>query len=245
MRQVEKLQIAEQTSYIFRQDHQKLAVRETMLQLCFFVGIREMKDLINFSNEQDTYCGTRHASKLLEVSVGTVHNLLEANKLVGWKTQGGHRRISLKSIHSYLQQNNALPAKSPEAEVATQVLIVEDDENTRAMYQAYFHQWNLPLELVIYASAIDALSDLHALTPMILLTDLHMSTMDGFEFITTVRKYKALDTLPIIAITGMTNENITDHGGLDGDVMILKKPIDMEWLKGLLQGIISMRNDMR
>ena len=30
---------------------------------------------------------------------------------------------------------------------------------------------------------------------------------------------------------------------LDADVLILKKPIDMEWLKGLLQGIISMRGN--
>ena len=47
----------------------------------------------------DGYCGTSYAAKMLGISVGTVQGLVEKNDLKAWKTQGGHRRISLQSIH--------------------------------------------------------------------------------------------------------------------------------------------------
>jgi excisionase family DNA binding protein len=190
------------------------------------------------TDEQNRYCGTRHAANLLGLSIATVQNLVDANKLIAWKTEGGHRRISLNSIIDYKKKNNI---NSVLVE-ALQVLIVEDDVNTRNMYEAYFSQWNLPLDVVIYASALDALVDLHSLTPMVLLTDLHMSQMDGFEFINTVRRNSKFSTLPIIAITGMTSDKIHSSGGLDEDVLILNKPIDMDWLKEFLLGILSMQS---
>jgi excisionase family DNA binding protein len=191
------------------------------------------------ADEQSQYCGTRHAANLLGLSISTVQNLVDANMLIAWKTAGGHRRISLNSIIDYKEKNNII--SNPVIEEASQVLIVEDDVNTRNMYDAYFSQWNLPLDVVIYASALDALVDLHSLTPMVLLTDLHMSKMDGFEFINTVRKNSKFSSLPIIAITGMTSDKIHNSGGLDGDVLILNKPIDMDWLKEFLLGILSMQ----
>ena len=50
----------------------------------------------------DGYCGTSYAAKMLGISVGTVQGLVEKNDLKAWKTQGGHRRISLQSIQPYL-----------------------------------------------------------------------------------------------------------------------------------------------
>jgi excisionase family DNA binding protein len=44
----------------------------------------------------DEYCGTSYAAKLLNLSVGSVQSLVEKNELVAWKTQGGHRRISIQ-----------------------------------------------------------------------------------------------------------------------------------------------------
>jgi excisionase family DNA binding protein len=202
-----------------------------------------MKNIMNTyevkADEQDRYCGTGHAAKLLGLSTATVQKLVDANKLIAWKTEGAHRRISLKSIINYKNNNSKFYSILREV---SQVLIIEDDINTRNMYAAYFGQWNLPLNVVIYASALDALIDLHSLMPMVLLTDLHMSKMDGFEFINTVRKNPKFSELPIIAITGMTSDQIHSSGGLDGDVFILNKPIDMDWLKEFLLGILSMQS---
>lgn len=196
------------------------------------------------SNLPDTnlFCGTSYAAKLLGLSVGTVQALVEGNKLIAWKTHGGHRRISLQSLQDYQKAQNMTPLDLPSNAGKLHVLVVEDDVNTQKMYQSYFDRWALPLDIIIYSSAIDALLDLPILQPLILLTDLQMNDMDGFKFIKTIREHKLFADLPIIALTGLSEESITESGGLHKDVLVLKKPIDMDWLKGFLEGLVVMKS---
>jgi len=189
----------------------------------------------------DGYCGTSYAAKLLKLSVGTIQNLVESNALKAWKTQGGHRRISLQSIQEYQLSNNLESTAWYSGEVRLRALVVEDDENTRLMYQAYFDRWALPLDVVMYASAMEALLDMPAMQPQVLLTDLNMPKMDGFQFLKTLREHKLFSTLPIIVMTGLTTQQIALKGGLPLEVQILQKPIDMEWLHGFLEALITVR----
>jgi CheY-like chemotaxis protein len=97
------------------------------------------------------------------------------------------------------------------------------------------------LEIVVYASAMEALLDLPVLNPRVLLTDLHMPDMNGFKLIQTIREHKLFAELPIIALTGLTTEAIEKEGGRLKDVLVLNKPIDMDWLKGFFEGMVSMK----
>lgn len=189
----------------------------------------------------DGYCGTSYAAKLLKLSVGTIQNLVESNSLKAWKTQGGHRRISLQSIQEYQYANNLESTPWHSSHAKLRVLVVEDDESTRLMYQAYFDRWALPLDVTMYASAMEALLDMPAMQPQVLLTDLNMPDMDGFRFLKTLREHKLFNALPIIVMTGLSNEQIEAKGGLPKEVQILQKPIDMEWLRGFLDALITVR----
>jgi excisionase family DNA binding protein len=190
----------------------------------------------------DGYCGTSYAAKLLNVSVGTIQNLVESNSLQAWKTKGGHRRISLQSIKDYQILNKLESANFYSNDSNLRVLVVEDDENTRLMYQAFFDRWSLPLDVTMYASAMEALIDMPAMRPQILLTDLNMPKIDGFKFLKTLREHRLFSHLPIIVMTGLSNEQIQERGGLPHEVQLLRKPIDMEWVRGFLGALISIRN---
>ena len=180
----------------------------------------------------DGYCGTSYAAKMLGISVGTVQGLVEKNDLKAWKTQGGHRRISLKSIQEYQRRHNLAPASMMQGEDRLRVLVVEDDESTRLMLQANFDQWGLPLDVVMYASAMEALLDMPSLQPQVLLTDLRMPNVDGFEFLKTLSTHALFSNLAVVVITGMSAEDVRAKGGL---------PIDMDWLHGFLDALMSVR----
>ena len=191
--------------------------------------------------DQDRFCSTSSAATILGLSVSAVQILVDANKLTAWKTQGGHRRISLQSIQEYQFANNLEPTAWYTNDVRLRALVVEDDESTRLMYQAYFDRWALPLDVVMYASAMEALLDMPAMQPQVLLTDLNMPNMDGFKFLKTVREHKLFSSLPIIVLTGLSNDQIALKGGLPKDVQVLQKPIDMEWLRGFIEALITIR----
>ena len=199
---------------------------------------------MNFSSSKepyDGYCGTSYAAKLLGVSVGTVQGLVEKNDLKAWKTQGGHRRISMHSIQEYQRRHNLSPASLIQGEDKLRVLVVEDDEPTRVMLQTNFDQWGLPLDAIMYASAMEALLDMPTLQPQVLLTDLRMPNVDGFEFLRTLSEHTIFNSLAVVVITGMTPDEIASKGGLPDGVQFLQKPIDMDWLRGFLDALMSVR----
>lgn len=196
---------------------------------------------LSIKEPYDGYCGTSYAAKVLGISVGTVQGLVEKNDLRAWKTQGGHRRISLLSIQEYQRRHNLSQASSSAAEDCLRVLVVEDDENTRLMLQANFEKWGLPIDAVMYASAMEALLDMPSLQPQVLLTDLRMPNVDGFQFLKTLSQHALFSSLAIVAITGMSAKEVQAKGGLPDGVQLLQKPIDLDWLRGFFDALMSMR----
>lgn len=193
------------------------------------------------SEGYESFCGTSYASKLLGLSVGTVQGLVEKNELRAWRTNGGHRRISLKSIQEYQHRHNLYPNALMHGEERLKVLVVEDDEATRVMLQMNFDRWGLPLDVIMYTSAIEAMLDIPSLHPQVLLTDLVMPGVDGFEFVKTLNEHASFRSMAVVAMTGLNSQQVKDMGGLPESVQLLLKPIDLEWLRGFLGALISVR----
>lgn len=193
------------------------------------------------SDGYESFCGTSYASKLLGLSVGTIQGLVEKNELRAWRTNGGHRRISLKSIQEYQHRHNLHPNALMHGEERLKVLVVEDDDATRLMLQMNMDDWGLPLDVIMYTSAMEAMLDIPSLHPQVLLTDLVMPGVDGFEFVKTLHEHASFRSIAVVAMTGLQSEQVKDMGGLPEGVQLLLKPIDLEWLRGFLGALISVR----
>ncbi len=196
-------------------------------------------------DSSDEYCGTSYAAKLLNLSVGSIQSLVEKNELIAWKTQGGHRRISIESIYQYQNRANLSPKAQNHHSNFLKVMVVEDDDNTRAMYQAYFDQWDLPIDAILLGSAIEALLDISLVNPQVLLTDLRMPGVDGVEMIRQLNAHPQYAHLAVIIITGLNKEDIQAYGDLPSGTHILQKPVDMGWLKGYFQAMLSLRTPVK
>ena len=189
----------------------------------------------------DEYCGTSYAAKLLNLSVGSIQSLVEKNELFAWKTQGGHRRISLQSIYQYQSRANLLPKLPAQSGKYLKVMVVEDDANTRDMYQAYFDSWDLPIDAVMQVSAIEALLDIPVVKPQVLMTDLRMPGIDGVAMLRQLSVHPQFTKMSVIVITGLSNDEIAAYGELPTGTHVLHKPVDMGWLKGYFQALMSLR----
>ena len=93
----------------------------------------------------------------------------------------------------------------------------------------------------MYASAMEALLDMPSLQPQVLLTDLRMPNVDGFQFLKTLSQHALFSSLAIVAITGMSAKEVQAKGGLPDGVQLLQKPIDLDWLRGFFDALMSMR----
>lgn len=192
----------------------------------------------DFASED--YCGTSYAAKLLGLSVATVQSLVEKGEIEAWKTLGGHRRIALQSINAYLGRNG-----SPLARVDThpkhrlRVLLVEDDERTRALYQCQFDEWDLPIDCTWMSSALEALMDIASMRPDLLITDLSMPGVDGIEMLRTIKRNHHLADMQIVVISGLAAEVIAGRGGLPPQARLVPKPVNPDWLHGYISALVD------
>ena len=88
---------------------------------------------------------------------------------------------------------------------------------------------------------MEALLDMPTMQPQVLLTDLRMPNVDGFEFLRTLSEHSIFNSLAVVVITGMSPDEISAKGGLPDGVQLLQKPIDLDWLRGFLDALMSVR----
>lgn len=187
----------------------------------------------------ESFCGTFYAAKMLGVSVGTVQGLVEKGELQAWKTKGGHRRISVKSIRDYQQLHGVPNAGSDMPQL--RVLLVDDDALSLEVLKSHVEKMNLHIDLTGMTSAMEAMIDVSGLKPDILMTDLNMPGVDGFELMRTLRKNPGFSSMILVAMTGLAEDDIVSRGGLPPHTVTVRKPFDSKWLNGFFSGVMAAR----
>ena len=109
------------------------------------------------------------------------------------------------------------------------------------MYQAHFDQWDLSIDPTIASSAIEALLDIAVVKPQVLLTDLRMPGIDGVEMLRQLNTHPQFAQVAVIVITGLTDDEIKAYGDLPDGTHVLRKPVDMGWLRGYFQAMLTIR----
>ena len=120
-------------------------------------------------------------------------------------------------------------------------MVVEDDGPTRAMYQAHFDQWDMPIDVVVCASAIEALLDIPMVKPQVLIADLRMPGVDGAAMLRQLSLHPLFVKLAVIVVTGLSLQEVQAYGPLPEGTQVVQKPVDMGWLKGYFQALLSLR----
>lgn len=121
------------------------------------------------------------------------------------------------------------PSESPTEVMPGAILLVDDSAVARAKLQKLFESAGYQVEVAADGrQALEALGRAHF---SVMITDLEMPNMDGFELIAAVQGSLDTEDLPVIAITGHDelSARVHDYQGLFG---IFKKPWnDRELLK--------------
>jgi CheY-like chemotaxis protein len=171
--------------------------------------------------------------------VGTVQSLVDRQVLDAWVTLGGHRRISLESIHRYQAQQQKLPALTRLIENRLRVMVIDDDAVTRHLLQDACLSTHPHIECCAMASGIEALLTLPSFQAQIIILDLLMPEVDGWEFVKRVKHKEGFEQLQIIAISALSSEELQERGGPPEDSHFMAKPVDIGWLKGYLLGLMA------
>jgi putative two-component system response regulator len=108
------------------------------------------------------------------------------------------------------------------------VLVVDDDEMVRRAHSRYVEQ--LGYEVETASDGVEALTKLVLGVDLVLL-DLHMPNMDGFEVAARIRAHPTHSLIPIIMITGSDKEAWYPRALQVGCNAVIAKPINADELR--------------
>lgn len=197
------------------------------------------------------FCTTREAAEMLGVSLRTAQLWVDSGILQAWRTEGGHRRINLDSVERLLRHDRSskAPALTNSAGASVdlgvlKILVVEDDNTLLKLYRLQLNGWNLPIQVTTAANGYDALVLIGREQPDLMIADLSMPGMDGFQMVRSVSSSSFREGMEIVVVTGLETSEIDARGGLPEGVRILQKPIPFPTIKGLVEGMITRRREL-
>lgn len=176
------------------------------------------------------YLTTRKAADILGVSLRTVQLWVENGQLEGWKTDGGHRRLS----HAAVEMKRVALADGLVAQQKPNpmpVLIVEDDESLLHLYRVRIRAWPFPTILYTAPNGYEALVLIGELKPWLLVCDLRLPGVNGFQIVRALCNMNRCNDLSIVVVSGLEEVEIRAHGGVPERVAIMGKPVDFSLLK--------------
>jgi CheY-like chemotaxis protein len=114
--------------------------------------------------------------------------------------------------------------------MAASILIVDDDESILELLR--LHLTGAGYEVHVANDAISAGYMVLRSVPDLIITDISMPHMDGFEFVAALKSDKSLPYIPVVFLTSMEDG---DHRGKElGAVGYLTKPVRADKLLQLV-----------
>lgn len=90
----------------------------------------------------------------------------------------------------------------------------------------------------------DALTLLQSLTPDLMIVDVDMPFLDGFELTKRVRRLRRFDDVPIVIMTAAERENLQERIATAGADVLIPKPVQGKNLAKLVGDLIRSGRSM-
>ena len=118
-------------------------------------------------------------------------------------------------------------------DLGLRVLVIEDSADTLQMLKLWLSTFGC--EVLIAAEAMEGLKLAARARPDLIISDIGMPEVDGYELMRMLRRTKGLESVPAIALTGYDRVEDKDLSVAAGYNAHLSKPTDMRRLLSLIR----------
>jgi len=164
------------------------------------------------------------AAKYLGVAQSTMRKWSDLGRVSAFYTPGGHRRYRRTDLDQFLDRSGPASSTPSANDAGPLVLIVDDDERLREYVRV-----NLQAEGYVVreaASAAEGLAALGEQSPDLILLDVMMPQVDGWETLRRIQEHTGVGAIPVIMFSGKVDEASASEAASRGVQGFIGKPFD-------------------
>ena len=164
------------------------------------------------------------AARFLGVAQSTIRKWSDNGRVPAFYTPGGHRRYRRTDLETFLDRSG--PGGKPKS--GPLVLLVDDDEKVRELVRV-----NLEFEGYVVreaGSADEGLAAIDDAKPDLILLDVMMPHVDGWEMLRRVQEQYGAGVIPVVMFSGKVDERALEQASTSGIQAFVGKPFDIQQL---------------
>jgi excisionase family DNA binding protein len=191
---------------------------------------REIMDQPLTTREVAAYCG---------VSAVAVWKWIRAGKLPATRTAAGHYSVDRAAFRTYLQQRNLPIDPAWFTTPVKRILVVDDEESILEIANRALHQGGDVVDVATAKDGFEAGLQVATFRPDLLILDLLMPGVDGFEVCRLIKRNPSTAHTRILIITAYgSHENIRRalEAGADD---FMHKPVDLQELRDKASALLA------
>ena len=161
------------------------------------------------------------AATYVGVAQSTMRKWTDSGRVSSFKTPGGHRRYRRNDLDQFLEGSGRV---GPSTVAGPVILIVDDDAKLREYVRV-----NLEAEGYVVreaSSADEGLESLDEESPDLILLDVMMPRVDGWEMLRHVQEKHGVGAIPVIMFSGKVDERSAAEAASRGAQGFIGKPFD-------------------
>lgn len=167
-------------------------------------------------------------AEILAVSPVTVRQWAQKGMLKSRTTAGGHRRFLYKDVEQFAKAYGHTLTDAHRSEA--RILIIDDDKQLTGYLRELLITLPYNIEVEVANNGFAAGATVYKFIPNIILLDLMMPWLNGFEVCKRIKSEQATRDIRIIAMTGFFSKENIDRILMAGAETCLSKPINKDTL---------------
>ena len=178
-------------------------------------------------------------AEMLDVYPTTIANWIDGGKLDAYTTPGGHRRVTSANLLIFLKKHNMPVPDILKQERRLRILIVEDDPAVQKIISRILGKFSDKYNIASASSGFQAGVSLSLFKPEMVILDLMLPGIDGFEICSMIKKMN--DDTRIIAITGNNDPEFRKKIMSRGADAFIGKPFDKDVMIKTVEELLKNR----
>jgi excisionase family DNA binding protein len=173
------------------------------------------------------------AARFLGVAQSTIRKWSDQGRVPAFYTPGGHRRFRRGDLESFLARSG--PGRQHSGPT---VLLVDDDNRMRELVRLELEREGYDVQEA--ASADEGLESIENRKPELILLDVMMPHVDGWEMLRRIQERHGAGAIPVLMFSGQVDEGAGRQAASSGASGFVGKGFDLDELVDQAKAIVPV-----